>query len=117
MSKYSDALDELVEHLSESLLDVNVSRDPSLIAGLIGGTGMVFVGFPNVVDRALGAMSLDIPVSLIHANPPDIQAGDWLLDHLDAFIVACQADITTAGSFEFGPLTYPSVTATVRLLV
>lgn len=116
MSRYSDALDVLTEELSTHL-GVPATRDPSLIAGLVGGAGMVFVGFPTVADRSLGAVSLDIPVSLIHAAPPDIQAGDWLLDHLDAFINVCQTDQTTAGALEVGTLTYPAVTATVRLLV
>lgn len=116
MSRYSDALDRLTAALSTDL-GIPATRDPSLIAGLIGGAGMVFVGFPTVADRALGAVSIDIPVSLIHAAPPDLQAGNWLLDHLDAFINTCQTDQTTAGALEVGALTYPAVTATVRLLV
>lgn len=116
MSRYSDALDALTQELADAL-GVSASRDPSLIAGLIGGTGMVFVGFPVVADRTLGASSLDVPVSLIHAAPPDLQAGNWLLDHLDAFTNTCQVDTTTAGSLEVGSLAYPAVTATVRLLV
>lgn len=116
MSRYSDALDALVEALSTDL-GIPATRDPSLIAGLIGGAGMVFVGFPILAGRALGADNLDIPVSLIHAAPPDLQAGDWLLDHLDQFITTCQVSQTTAGSLEVGSLLYPAVTATVRLRV
>lgn len=116
MSNYSDALDQLTEELSDHL-GIPATRDPSFIAGLIGGAGMVFVGFPVVAGRALGATNIDIPVSLVHANPPDLQAGNWLLDHLDDFINVCQTDQTTAGSLEVGSLLYPAVTATVRLLV
>jgi hypothetical protein len=116
VSAYSDALDALVQELSDAL-GIPATRDPSLIAGLIGGTGMVFVGFPTVADRTMACISIDVPVSLIHASPPDLQAGEWLLDHLDAFINACQVDQTTAGSLEAGALTYPAVTAQVRLLV
>lgn len=115
MSKYSDALDELVA-LLETSLGVPATRDPSEIAGLIGGSGMVFVGFPNIADRTMGAVALDVPVSLIHSNPPDIYAANWLLEHLDSFKDACITDTTTAGTLEVGP-GFPSVTATVRLLV
>lgn len=116
MSVYSDALDRLVAALASDL-GIPATRDPSLIAGLISGAGMVFVGFPVVVNRALGATDIDVPVSLIHAAPPDIQAGDWLLDHLDDFVATCQVNTTTAGSLEVGALVYPAVTATVRMLV
>lgn len=116
MSAYSEALDLLVEELSTAL-GIPATRDPSLIPGLIGGDGLVFVGFPTVGDRTMGCVAIDIPVSLVHAAPPDLQAGEWLLDHLTAFIDACSVDQTTAGSLEAGALTYPAVTATVRLLV
>ena len=98
MSVYSDALDALATDLAGAL-GVPATRDPSLIPGLIGGAGMVFVGFPTVTDMTMAATTLDVPVSLIHAAPPDLQAGNWLLDHLGQFVLVCRTDQTTAGAW------------------
>jgi hypothetical protein len=117
MTSYVAALDELVTEAG-AVLNLPATRDPSVVPGLVAnGRGCVFVGFPTHVSRLLSGPNLDIPISLVAPAPSDLRAVDWLLNNIDPLVEFCAADSSTSGPMDFGDLTYPAVTVTVRIAI
>jgi hypothetical protein len=115
MSTYRDMLDALVLAV-ENALDIPATRDPSVVPGLVSsGVGCVFVQFPTHVGRLLAGPNLDVPISLVAPAPSDLQAVNWLLDHIDALVDFAHVSTSTNGPVSIGDLTYPAVTVTARI--
>ena len=117
MGLYSDALDDLVVK-AQAVLGVPATRDPSQVAYLTASGGCILVGFPVQAGRLLeGGGNLDVPVSLVAPAPGDLDAVDWLLEHLEGLVEFTQVATTTHGPLDIGEQTYPAVTATARIAV
>jgi hypothetical protein len=113
---YSAMLDALAAQVGQAT-GLPTTRDPGVVPGLVASDagGCVLVGFPTAVGRLLDGVNLDVPVLLVTRSPGDLRAVEWLLEHLDDLLLACQADAATNGPLDVGDLTFPAVTVTTRI--
>lgn len=106
-----DALDVFAESIATAL-ELPATRDPALVTA-----PCVFVGIPTIVGRTMGAVILDVPVSLIAKGAGDVLAGNYLLDHVQAFLDATGAKVATPQPFTSTDVNYPSMKSTATITV
>lgn len=107
----ADALDAFVDQLA-AVVELPATRDPSKVT-----PPCVFVGLPTIVGRTMGAVILDVPVSLVAAGTGDVLAGNYLLEHVQAFLDAAGAKVATPQPFTSTDVNYPSMKSTATITV
>ena len=107
----ADALDAFVTSIAAGV-ELPATRDPAKVT-----PPCVVVGLPTIVGRTMGAVILDVPVSLVAAGTGDLIAGDYLLEHVQAFLDAIGAKVATPQPFTSSDVNYPSMKSTATLTV
>ena len=107
----ADALDAFAESIADAL-ELPATCDPALVTA-----PCVFVGVPTIVGRTMGAVILDVPVSLIAKGTGDVLARNYLLEHVQAFLDATGAKVATPQPFTSTDVNYPSMKSTATITV
>lgn len=85
---------------------LDVTRDPAQIL-----PPCVYVDMPTVVGRTLAATRYQVSVFLV-AGDSGKDAGDWLLDNVDAWLTAIEEQGATPRTLTIGDVSYPTMHAT-----